>query len=377
MSRNDDYNNAFDEQDDGEDLEITDEDEAASDDQGREEAALCLSTGRSIRGNGKYDEQHRRMWFRMAQKALAEGRERREEAEAAEKADAAAEKARLAAEEKEDRERIAREAKQQRQRERFERSMRESDERWERLNEETRRENAAWEADRPERERREREAAATPRLASPTRSPASDSKSDQRTPATMTPSHARTTQPPAKPAPVTTLPTSPSAPRSAGVTAQPWSPSPDLTPRHSSGQVVPSQPHRTEPERRVVAPPRTLGSPASAPAATAPAKRLPSPPSWPAIARPPSSPTPNGAMRVTPTPAPVAATVPSHAFTPQSTAVLTGADLAAWRSARGLTQRPAADLLGVAPSTVAKAELLPGKALGEQLQVALAAALAR
>ena len=98
MSRNN-GNNIFDEHDDGEDLEITDADEAASDDQGREEAALCLSTGRSVRGNGKYDEQHRRMWFRMAQKALAEGRERREEAEAAEKAEAAAEKVRVAANE--------------------------------------------------------------------------------------------------------------------------------------------------------------------------------------------------------------------------------------------------------------------------------------
>ena len=65
------------------------------------------------------------------------------------------------------------------------------------------------------------------------------------------------------------------------------------------------------------------------------------------------------------------------AFTSPATAVLSGADLAAWRSARGLTQRPAAELLGVAPSTVAKAELLPGKALGEQLQVALAAVLRR
>ena len=61
--------------------------------------------------------------------------------------------------------------------------------------------------------------------------------------------------------------------------------------------------------------------------------------------------------------------------TPVLARVLTGADLAGWRAARGLAQRPAADLLGVAPSTVAKAELLPGKVLGNQLQVALAAAL--
>lgn len=55
--------------------------------------------------------------------------------------------------------------------------------------------------------------------------------------------------------------------------------------------------------------------------------------------------------------------------------LLNGADPAAWRAARGFTQRPAAEILGVAPSTVAKAELLPGKILGEQLQVALVAAL--
>ena len=66
-----------------------------------------------------------------------------------------------------------------------------------------------------------------------------------------------------------------------------------------------------------------------------------------------------------------------RAFTSPATPALTGADLAAWRAARGISQRPAANLLGVAPSTVAKAELLPGKVLGEQLQAALAAALGR
>ena len=60
---------------------------------------------------------------------------------------------------------------------------------------------------------------------------------------------------------------------------------------------------------------------------------------------------------------------------PVPSRVLTGGDLAAWRAGRGLTQRPAAELLGVAPSTVAKAELLPAKVLGDQLQVALSAAL--
>ncbi len=352
MSRNDEYNNAFDEQDDGEDLEITDEDEAASDEQGRDEAALCLRTGRSVRGNGKYDEQHRRMWFRMAQKALAQGQERREEAEAAAKAAAAAEKGRAAAEEQAEREQIAREAKEQRQRERFERSMRECDERWERLNEQTREENAAWEAGREERERREREAAVAPRSPPPVRAPATDAKPVQRPPVTMTTSNAPTARPTTQPGLA-----SPSSPRSAGVPSHSGSAPPTQRPRQQSAPPAPPRPHRMEAERRVVTPPRAQPSPASAPAATAPPRR-------------PLPTLPAPMMPRTPREAP-------PAFMPQSTDVLTGADLAAWRSARGLTQRPAAELLGVAPSTVAKAELLPGKALGEQLQVALAAALAR
>ena len=118
-----------------------------------------------------------------------------------------------------------------------------------------------------------------------------------------------------------------------------------------------------EPQHRVVAPQRAWPSPASTPAATAAATRPPATLPAPVMTRTPTSTTPHQA--------------PRPSFTPPATAVLTGADLAAWRAARRLTQRPAADLLGVAPSTVAKAELLPGKVLGEQLQVALAAALAR
>ena len=358
MSRNND-NNIFDEHDDGEDLEITDEDEAASDDQGREEAALCLGTGQSVRGNGKYDEQHRRMWFRMAQKALAEGKERREAAEAAEKAEAAAEKARVAAEEKEERDRIALEAKQQRHRERFERSMRESDERWDRLNEQTRRENAAWEADRPERERREREASA--RSAAPPRAPTGDARRVQRPPATTSPSNVTTAGAIDKPASLATVPVSPLAVQAPGVPSTSASPPAGQSERQPTPPFTPPKTHRMEPERRVVPPPHTPSSPAKAAAATATAKRLP-----------PSLPAPLGPRAPAPTP-PAA----PRALTSPPTAMLTGADLAAWRAARGLTQRPAADLLGVAPSTVAKAELLPAKVLGEQLQIALAAALAR
>ena len=51
--------------------------------------------------------------------------------------------------------------------------------------------------------------------------------------------------------------------------------------------------------------------------------------------------------------------------------VLTGADLARWRAATGLTQRQAAVTLGVAHGTVAKAELASGKHLGKQMEEAL------
>jgi hypothetical protein len=56
---------------------------------------------------------------------------------------------------------------------------------------------------------------------------------------------------------------------------------------------------------------------------------------------------------------------------------LTGLDLVRWRTTRGITQRAAAQELAVAPSTVAKAELVPSKPLGEQLRTSLRAALAR
>jgi hypothetical protein len=46
------------------------------------------------------------------------------------------------------------------------------------------------------------------------------------------------------------------------------------------------------------------------------------------------------------------------------------------RNVRGISQRAAAELLGVASSTVAKAELLPMEPLGEALAVALRGRLA-
>ncbi|MCA9488762.1 MAG: hypothetical protein H6738_20300 [Alphaproteobacteria bacterium] len=58
-------------------------------------------------------------------------------------------------------------------------------------------------------------------------------------------------------------------------------------------------------------------------------------------------------------------------------APLTGGELARFRSERGLSQRQAAEILGVAHGTVAKAELAPEKALGEQLDRALRAEIRR
>jgi hypothetical protein len=54
---------------------------------------------------------------------------------------------------------------------------------------------------------------------------------------------------------------------------------------------------------------------------------------------------------------------------------LTGRDLSCFRAARSLSQRGAAELLGVAHGTVAKAELLPDKPLAEQMERALQAVL--
>ncbi len=73
--------------------------------------------------------------------------------------------------------------------------------------------------------------------------------------------------------------------------------------------------------------------------------------------------------------------VAAHSSVPGSVRVtaagggLVGADLARFRAERDLSQRQAAVLLGVAHGTIAKGELAPAKALGEQLQAALAAAV--
>ncbi len=76
---------------------------------------------------------------------------------------------------------------------------------------------------------------------------------------------------------------------------------------------------------------------------------------------------PSRAGPVAPTSAAASRAEPAKVAPP----ALTGADLVRWRKQRGLTQRAAATLLGVAHGTVGKAEMVPRRALGEALTVAL------
>ena len=372
MSRNNGYKNHLDEEDDGEELQLTDQDEAASDDHGRELAAVYIKTARSIRGRNKWDEKHRRMWLRMAIKALAEGRERQKAAEAAEKA-------RVVAEQKAEKERAAQVERTRKNGELLDKSGRESAAMWASVEAANKVAEAEWAAGRADRE------AAAAMQPVQTRTARTDAgRGALRAPTTIAAMNAVGTRPATKP--VTTKPvTAPTLPKLAspsGVT-MPGSTQAAGSPAGTrSGEGGPrlreTQPLRQTPQQ---APPPWSPPPAQRvepqrQVATSPQRRAATPPSTstPAATRtPPSQATPP----TTRSPMLTVANQPPRAFVAPPRPVLTGADLAAWRSARGLTQRPAATLLGVAPSTVAKAELLPGKALGEQLQVALAAAMKR
>ncbi len=309
----------------------------------------------------------------MAKKALAEGRERRVKAASDEKAARVA-AAKAAARKAENEERA------KRSRESIGQFCIEFDARWARIDEETREANAAWEAGREEREAAERaqkaevrprpmqvatqrlsevrpqQGRASPAATNPQAAPAS-------LPTTMPAAAAPANRMMWEPRPVRTTPT---------CQTSPWSPEPTRSPSHTRPAArtsptadlarQPAKPSRLEPQRRV------------APASMQPAWAPPSA-SWPPL--PASTTAPAGSSLGRPAAAPLPVAVPdsTRPALPVPARVLTGADLAAWRAARGLTQRPAAELLRVAPSTVAKAELLPGKVLGDQLQVALAAAL--
>jgi len=386
MSRFNDYKNEFDEDDDGEEIEITPADIKASDQQGAEEALMLIRHAGSISGARKVNEDQRRMFLRLAQKALAEGAERKEDAENAAKAEAAAETARADSEEKAERERIAAEAKEQRRRERFQREMREFDERWARIDEQTRRENAAWEADRPERERRENAAweADRPERERRERALAAGAKS-----ATAARSQAEVGA-------VRRIDAG--KPRFKSVEAQisrrtatPAS----ATQAYPVGSSVPAV--RVAPLGKVptvprvpVVPPTVLRPPTQIPAAkltyipvvTRPPSiaATPKPAAVRAAIRPEQASKPSPAVGAGPSPVRPGEAVPPSppsALVSPTTPALTGGDLLGWRTARGLTQRAAAELLAVAPSTVAKAELLPEKALGEALVAALRPQLRR
>ena len=379
MSRFNSYNNIHDPDDDGADIEFTEQDYARSDDQGCQEAVVLLQTGNAIKGTGKHVHDQRRMFYRWAKKELVDGRARREAAAAAEKAAVVAEKARLAAEEKAAKDKAAKEAKHARDLEKFRRDGQESEERWARINEETRVANASWEAGRDEREAAEREQkvevrprpiqmpATRPSEVRPQRRPAS--------PATSVP--IRHAAPSLAPTPITTAGSSPNRTTSAAGSV------PTAPARSAARLPQAAPPSQTQPATRTSGPPDLVRRPAPR-LHSEPQRRVASTqPAWapPATEWPPRSPS----TTTVPLPSPGRAAAETLVVVPESRCparpvpgrVLTGADLAAWRAARGFAQRPAAELLGVAPSTVAKAELLPAKVLGNQLQVALAAALAR
>ncbi len=371
MSRFNKYDNIFDEDDDGADIEITEEDHALSDEHGRETAIVLVRTGDSIKVDSKHDHDHRRMFYRWAKKELVDGRRRREAA-------AAAEKATAAAKEKAEKEQAEKEAKAKRDREKLHRSGQESEAMWARIDEETRVANAAWAAGREEREAAERaqqfevrprpmqmaasrprevrpqQRAAGPAAANPARQ-AAPSPAQNTIPAAAAPANRMTSGSPAIPAP--TGPTTarlpePARPSSQARPAMRTSPTAELA-------RPPAQARRSEPQPRVAPTSQPVWTPPSTGWPPHPARRrTAASPERPAAAPPPC----------------VAPESPRPAL-PVTGRVLTGADLAAWRAGRGLTQRPAAHLLGVAPSTVAKAELLPAKVLGDQLQAALAAAM--
>ena len=373
MSRFNKYDNIFDEHDDGADLSVTADDEAASDDQGREEAAEYIAAAGKVGGNKKVHSDPRRMWVRMAKKALAEGRERRVKAASDEKA-ARVTAAKAAAREAENEERA------KRSRESIGQFCVEFDARWARIDEETREANAAWEAGREEREAAERaqkaevrprpmqvatqrlrevrpqQGRASPAATNPQAAPAA-------LPTTIPAAAAPANRMMSEPRSVRTTPTCQTSPRSP----EPIRPPSQTRPATRTSPAAelarqPAKPLRLEPQRRV------------APASTQPAWAPPSASRPPPVASPATRTLPSlGRAAAPPPPVNIPASPPL--VLPVPVRSLTGADLAAWRAARGLTQRPAADLLGVAPSTVAKAELLPRKVLGDQLQVALAAAL--
>lgn len=372
------FENPYDPEDDGRDLEITPEEEAASDDQGRAESETFLGQ-MGTKERNQNDRNFRRWLLRLAKQALAEGAERRRSARKEERA-------RAAAEAEAERRREENAVKAEKSRRAFERYCRDSDERWARTDEGTRAANAAWEAGRPAREAAERAA----RINGPRPSAhapagtngAGASRSDRgRGQVSATP------QPPAPKAavnPASRPPTS-AVGVSAGSTARQPAPAMGTTTRPTPTTPAPSRQPRPELATSVMLnPPSTLRP--FTPAAVAKAAR-PAPPSAqpiPAASAPAmrsmARPSPTTARRPTPSHLPIPTLAASQPLPPPPPPIapaplepppFTGADLAAYRASLGLSQGALAERLGTTQGTVSKAEGNPTALLGPKLRRAM------
>lgn len=371
------FKNPYDPDDDGRDLEITPEEEAASDDEGRAEAEVLLGQ-MGAKERNQNDRNFRRWLLRLAKKALAEGAERRRIARKKEKARAAAEAE--AARQAEENARKAEKSKRA-----FERYCRESDERWARIDEETRAANAAWAADWPARRAAER--AAMARTPTATLNAASAAKEvglprgDQgpliSTALPASPSWTATAlaAPPPERAGTGPSASGPLLPAQPDAVSRPAPPkTPTSTPTGQTHRDSPSL-IKLSPSTRFPALPAQPA--ASAPAAAAPPHRSTAAPASPArprpslasVARPPTparmaitSPPPSQPLPPPPPPAAPAAPEPPP---------FTGADLATYRATVGLSQTALAERLGTTQGTVSKAEGTPTALLGPTLRRAM------
>lgn len=373
------FENPYDPDDDGSDVQITEDDVTRSDDQGRTEAEAFVGQ-MGTRERNQDDRNFRRWLLRSAKKALAEGAERRRNARKKEKA-------RLAAEAEAARGRAENAQKAEKSKRAFERYCRESDERWARLDEQTRAAEAEWEAGRPLREAAERAATAN-HINAKAKMAAGKSMTSTAPSCAAGPALSRAW--PAHPAPRPTGSTAPTPhPTTAGASAscrgqRPTAPAP--APRSATPPTTASAPkvqRREAPSSIKLNPPPTLA--AFAPPAVAAPPR-PAPPSArpiPATPPPRSTPRPSPSSetrRFTPTRVPILSSAasqplppppPPAAAAPPEPPPFTGADLAAYRASLGLSQGALAERLRTTQGTVSKAEGNPTALLGPTLRSAM------
>lgn len=371
------FENPFDPEDDGRDLEIAPDEEAASDDQGREEAKVLLDQMGTTERN-QNDRNFRRWLLRLAKKALAEGAERRRIARKKEKA-------RAAAEAEAERRRKENATKAEKSRRAFERYCRESDERWSRIDEETRTANSAWEAGRPAREAAERAARADALRSSTNAStgasrPTAPGEASRRaistaaTPPQPTAPTKPAAQPRASPLPgagSTVHQQAPAARRTATVT--PPTRASTVQPRRESPGSIELNPPST---LRPFTPPAVAKAARPAPPCARPIPATPTP-TMRSIARPsPTSETRRSTRSRLPLPTlaasqPLPPPPPPIAPAPPEPPPFTGADLAGYRTSLGLSQGVLAARLGTTQGTVSKAEGNPTALLGPTLRSAM------